>query len=77
MTDEEKKELEKLEKADLVDMVGALRDKQAKEEKAFATERKKIMTAFLGDSGRKEEPPEEEHNPLKGKAFERLKKIFS
>ena len=73
MTEEEKKELEKLKKEDLIDMVGALREDVAKGKETFAKERKDIIEKFL--KGSDAPATEDKDDDLsKNAAFQRLKK---
>lgn len=73
LSEEEKKELEKLKKEDLIDMVGALREDAAKEKETFAKERKDIIEKFLKGS---DAPTNEDKDDdlSKNAAFQRLKK---
>lgn len=73
MTEEEKKELEKLKKEDLIDMVGALREDVAKEKETFAKERKDIIEKFL-KGPEKTEAEDKDDDLSKNAAFQRLKK---
>lgn len=73
LTEEEKKELEKLKKEDLIDMVGALREDAEKEKEKFAKERKDVIEKFL--NGSSEAPAQEDTDDLsKNEAFQKLKK---
>lgn len=75
LSEEEKKELEKLKKEDLIDMVGALRDDAAKEKEIFAKERKDVIEKFLNGSSDAPPTPEDKDDDLsKNAAFQRLKK---
>lgn len=83
MTEERKKELEKLEKADLIDLIDAEEKARAESEGKFATERARIMKEFLdsgtgGDSDPSTgegDAPGDTFIPLeKNKSFEWLKK---
>lgn len=74
MTEEEKKELEKLKKEDLIDMVGGLREDVAKEKDKFAKERKDIIEKFLNGSSDAPAPEEDADDLSKNAAFQKLKK---
>lgn len=83
MTEERKKELEKLEKADLIDLIDTEERARAESEGKFAKERARIMKEFL-DGGKGGAPnqstgagdaPGDAFIPLeKNKSFEWLKK---
>lgn len=78
MTDEEKKELEKLSKAEIIDLVGGLREQKTELEKRVAVkqaENKKIIESFLKGSDPADHA-DQSGDPLKSEAFNRLKKIF-
>lgn len=83
MTEERKKELEKLEKADLIALIDAEECARAESEGRFAKERARIMKEFLdGGTGWDSDPstgegdtPGDPFIPLaKNKSFEWLKK---
>lgn len=83
MTEERKKDLEKLEKADLIDLIDAEERARAESEGKFAKERARIMKEFLdGSAGVDPDPstgegdaPGDAFIPLeKNKSFEWLKK---
>ena len=75
LSEEEKKELEKLKKEDLIDMVGALRDDAAKEKETFAKERKDVIEKFLKGSPDAPATENKDDDDLsKNAAFQRLKK---
>ena len=74
LTEEEKKELEKLKKEDLIDMVGALRDDVAKEKDKFAKERKDVIEKFLNGSSDAPAPEGGADDLSKNAAFQKLKK---
>ena len=78
MTDEEKKELEKLTKGELVELVGGLRDQKKELEaqaKTKSAEARKVIEAFLSPSAETSAEPMS-NDPLKSKAFEKLKNRF-
>lgn len=78
MTDEEKKELDKLSKAEIIDLVGGLRDQKAELEERVAlkqSENKKIIESFLKGSASADRA-DQSGDPLKCEAFNRLKKLF-
>ena len=83
MTEERKKELEKLEKADLIALIDAEEQARTASERKFAKERARIMKEFLdSDTGGDFDPstgegdaPGDPFIPLeKNKSFEWLKK---
>lgn len=83
MTEERKKELEKLEKADLIALIDAEEQARTESEGKFAKERARIMKEFLdsgtgGDSDPstgEDDAPGDPFIPLaKNKSFEWLKK---
>lgn len=83
MTEERRRELEKLEKADLIDLIDAEERARAESEGKFAKERARIMKEFLdGSAGGDPDPstgegdaPGDAFIPLeKNKSFEWLKK---
>lgn len=83
MTDERKKELEKLEKADLIALIDAEECARAESEGKFAKERARIMKEFLDScTGEGSDPstgegdaPGDPFIPLeKNKSFDWLKK---
>lgn len=83
MTEERKKELEKLEKADLIALIDAEECARAESEGRFAKERARIMKEFLDDAtGASSDPstgegdaPGDTFIPLeKNKSFDWLKK---
>lgn len=78
MTDEERKELDKLSKAEIIDLVGGLRDQKAELEKRVSLkqgENKKIIESFLKGASPADHA-DQSGDPLKGEAFNRLKKLF-
>lgn len=78
MTEEEKKELEKLDKKDLLATLIALKDKEEARGKMFDEQRKKIISKFLNgdEKTEQEEDNADAFDLARNKAFARLKKKF-
>lgn len=81
LSDEERRKLNDLEKADLIGMIEVLKDKDSEAEKKRDEERKAFMMSFL--SPKKDDKVEEslgnsiDNNDLsKDEAFQRLKEKF-
>ena len=89
MTDEERKQLEQLEKNDLVEMLGAMREENATLKKRTSEQIKKIVNDFIrgapapapapaaAPSVKNDDKKNEIFDISKNKNFEKLKKRFS
>lgn len=77
LTDEERKKLATLTPDELIDLYGATRDRAELNEKKAREERGQIIKAMLNGTPAPADTDGEEYNPLKSKAFEKLKKTIS